>query len=368
MPENIANNNLNNENQLTTCFLPNFCDVRNVFIVVLLTEVLAIVFAMAAASSIVQFWAYLSLSSLLMLWIALLNAAILCLIRSWLDKQKQSHCLILSFCLMMSISLLVSLVTSKANMLFIVFDDLSLGSLFLLRVMTISAVIYFLLLRYFYIQQQWRLNLAAQSRAEIQALRARIRPHFLFNSMNTIASLIAISPELAEKAIEDLSDLFRASLTDKNMNKLSDEIELTKSYLAIESLRLGSRLQIEWNIDHNLLEAEVPSLCIQPLAENAVYHGIEPLEKGGKIQISALQIDNKLMLSVSNPLMSETEKSRSSFSTSRKGNQMAQDNIRQRLELVYGNNGRFTINDTKDKYTVSLLVPLDVKHERVNSR
>ena len=367
MAENIANNNSINENKLAAGLLPNFCDVRNVFIVVLLTEVLAIVFSMAAASSVEQFWDYLALSSLLMLWIALLNAATLCLIRSWLDKQKQNLCLIISFSLMMSISLLVSLIASKANILFIVFDENSTGSLFLIRAMTISAVIYLLLLRYFYIQQQWRLNLAAQSRAEIQALRARIRPHFLFNSMNTIASLIAIAPELAEKAIEDLCDLFRASLTEKNINKLSDEIELAKSYLAIESLRLGNRLLIEWNINHDLLEAEVPSLCIQPLAENAVYHGIEPLEKGGKIQISALQIDNKLILSVSNPLISVTDKSRTSFTTSKKGNQMAQDNIKQRLELVYGSNGRFTINDTKERYTVSLLIPLDVKHERIDS-
>jgi len=353
----MIENTTNNENRLTTSLLPDFCDVRNIFIVVLFTEILAIVFAMAAASSATQFWDYLSLSSLLMLWIALLNTAILCLLRSWLHKQKQNFCLIISFILMMGISLLVALIVSKANILFIVFDDQAFGSLFLLRVMTISAVIYFLLLRYFYIQQQWRLNLAAQSRAEIQALRARIRPHFLFNSMNTIASLIAISPELAEKAIEDLSDLFRASLTEKNKHKLGDEIELTKSYLAIESLRLGKRLQIQWQIDQNLLETEVPSLCIQPLAENAVYHGIEPLEKGGKIQISALQIDNKLQLSISNPLM-PASKRKKSFATARKGNQMAQDNIKQRLKLVYGSNGRFTINDSKDKYTVSLLIPL----------
>ncbi len=364
MSENIANNNVNNENQLVDHFLPDFCDVRNIFIVVLFTEVLAIVFAMAAAFSTTQFWDYLALSSLLMLWIALLNTAALCLLRSWLNKQKQNFCLMISFVLMMSISLLVSLVAGKVNILFIVFDDHNLGALFLLRVMTISAVIYFLLLRYFYIQQQWRLNLAAQSRAEIQALQARIRPHFLFNSMNTIASLIAISPEQAEKAIEDLSDLFRASLAEKNSHKLSDEIELTKSYLAIESLRLGKRLQIEWEIDDNLLTSEVPSLCIQPLAENAVYHGIEPLEKGGKIQISALQIDNKLQLSISNPLMSVNKSSKGSSAISRKGNQMAQDNIKQRLKLVYGNNGRFTINASKDKYTVSLLIPCSASSKK----
>lgn len=357
MTENIVNNTANKDEPLAQCLLPNFCDVRVLFILVLLTEVLAIIFAMATASNSQQFWDYLALSSLLMLWIALINAAVLCALRPWLHKQKGTRCLSITFCLMMIISLLVSLLASKAGSLLYIQLDAASNSLFLLRVMTISAVIYFLLLRYFYIQHQWRLNLAAQSRAEIQALQARIRPHFLFNSMNTIASLIAISPETAETAIEDLSDLFRASLSEKNMHHLKDEIELTKSYLAIESLRLGDRLQIEWQVDDDLLDTDIPSLSLQPLAENAIYHGIEPIEKGGKIHISALQIDNKLKLSVSNPLMGE--KQTSTFN--KKGNQMAQDNIRQRLELVYGNRGAFTINDTKENYTVSLLIPLDVK-------
>jgi two-component system sensor histidine kinase AlgZ len=363
MTENIANNTSNQHGHLTPCLLPNFCDVRNIFIVVLLTEVLAIIFAMAAASSSIQFWDYLAMSSLLMLWIALLNAAVLCQLRDWLHRQKRSLVFILTFTLMMSISLLVAITASKTAAVFnTAFDENTLDALFLMRVMTISAAIYLILLRYFYIQQQWRQNLAAQSRAEIQALRARIRPHFLFNSMNTIASLIAISPELAETAIEDLSDLFRASLSENNMSHLGDEIELTKSYLAIESLRLGERLQIEWLVDPKLLDIEIPSLSIQPLAENAIYHGIEPIKKGGKILISALQVDNKLKLSISNPLMSENK-----VSVFKKGNQMAQDNIRQRLKLVYGNKGEFTINDTKDNYTVSLLIPLDVKHERFDS-
>ena len=363
MTENIVNNTSKKDPLLSIPLLPNFCDVRVLFVLVLLTEVLAIIFAMAAASDSEQFWDYLALSSLLMLWIALLNAAVLCPLRAWLDKLKDSLCLIISFCLMMSISLLVALLASKAGSLLYLELDSSLNSLFLIRVMTISSVIYFLLLRYFYNQHQWQLNLAAQSRAEIQALQARIRPHFLFNSMNTIASLIAISPEAAETAIEDLSDLFRASLSETNMHQLKDEIELTKSYLAIESLRLGDRLQIEWHIDDNLLDTDIPSLSLQPLAENAIYHGIEPIEKGGKIQISALQIDNKLMLSVSNPLQGDEQSS----SFSKKGNQMAQDNIRQRLKLVYGNKGAFSINDTKDNYTVSLLIPLDVKNERFDS-
>ncbi|MCG6938863.1 MAG: histidine kinase [Gammaproteobacteria bacterium] len=352
------NNTSNSTPQLVPPLLPDLCDVRNIFAVVLLTEILAIILALAASSSSSQFWDYLALSSFLMLWIALLDAAVLCLIRNWLHRQPQNLSLFICYLLMMSISLLVTLLINTT----FEFNENTLNTLFILRVMTISAFIYFLLLRYFYIQQQWRLNLAAQSHAEIQALRARIRPHFLFNSMNTIASLIAVSPESAEKAIEDLSDLFRSSLNEQNMNPLRDEIELAKSYLSIESLRLGERLQTVWQIDDNLLDTEVPALCLQPLVENAIYHGIEPIEKGGKIHISALQIDNKLILSVSNPLMSE--KQSSAF---RKGNQMAQDNIKQRLKLVYGNTGKFIINDTKANYTVSLMIPLDVMHERFDS-
>ncbi|VAW54645.1 hypothetical protein MNBD_GAMMA06-519 [hydrothermal vent metagenome] len=354
MTENIANNNTNHDNGIDSCLLPNFCDVRNLFAVVLLTEVLAIIFAMAASSSNEQFWDYLSLSSLLMLWIALLNTTVLCKLRDWLHRQKQNQALIISFSLMMLNSLLVAVLANlTSTLLYFEYENAPFGVLFFIRVITISAVIYFLLLRYFYVQHQWRINIETQSRAEIQALRARIRPHFLFNSMNTIASLIAIKPQAAETAIENLCDLFRANLAEQNMNSLRDEIELTKSYMAIESLRLGSRLQIEWQIDQNLLDIEVPSLCIQPLAENAVYHGIEPIAEGGKILISALQIDNKLELSVSNPLVPENQSL-----TTKKGNQMAQDNIRQRLNLVYGSKSDFTINDTKENYTVSFLIPL----------
>lgn len=355
MAENIMNNNTGNNSEFTQDLLPNFCEVRTIFVVVLLTEVLAIVFAMAASTNSIEFWDYLSLSSLLMLWIALLNSAVLCQLRQWLSQHNQ--CLIISFCLMMGVSLLVIFLSRYISSV-LYFDDtnITLNTLFFVRIITISAVVYFLLLRYFYIQHQWRINLAAQSRAEVQALQARIRPHFLFNSMNTIASLIEIDPEKAEKAIEDLSDLFRASLREQTMNRLSEEIDLTESYLAIETLRLGNRLQIEWQIDENLLNVEVPSLCIQPLAENAIYHGIEPLPKGGKIVISALHLDKRLILSVSNPLMSNKD-----TPTLRKGNQMAQENIKQRLKLVYGNASEFSINDTKETYTVSLSIPLDVK-------
>ena len=171
MTENNKNNTSGDGCQPVAQLLPDFCDVRTVFITVVLTEVLAIVFSLAASNNTSQFWDYLSLSSFLMLWIALLDAAAICSLRRWLLSQKHSICLFITFLLMMAVSLLVTMLVNKAGILFN-YEDNTLDNLLILRVMTISAVIYFLLLRYFYIQYQWRLNLAAQSRAEIQALRA----------------------------------------------------------------------------------------------------------------------------------------------------------------------------------------------------
>ncbi len=335
--------------------LPNFCDVRVLFILVLLTELLALVLAIAVPADSVIFWDYLALASLLMQWIALVNAALLCYLRNWINQQAVKIAISVSFLLMMAVSLSISFISLKLDQL-LFFDDIlngeALDNFFLIRIMTISAAIYVVILRYFYIQQQWRLNLAAQSQFENEALRARIRPHFLFNSMNTIASLIAIDPDKAETAVEDLSDLFRASLSEQNMNTLEQEIQLTKSYLEIELLRLGERLKIQWNIDNTLNNINIPALSLQPLVENAVYHGIEPLTEGGNITISTLKEGKHLIISIQNPVDHCSRKQH------RKGNQMAQNNIKQRMTLIYGNKAEFITNDTKDTYTTIMKIPV----------
>ena len=119
----------------------------------------------------------------------------------------------------------------------------------------------------------------------LQALQARIRPHFLFNSMNTIASLTHDQPDLAEQAIENLSDLFRASLAAEASISLQQELELTRSYIDLESLRLGERLEVNWHLPEREPSLNLPALTLQPLVENAIYHGIEPLSSGGSIDI-----------------------------------------------------------------------------------
>jgi two-component system sensor histidine kinase AlgZ len=333
--------------------LPDFCDVRVIFMLVLIVELLAMVLAMAIPSTTEEFWDILAFVSMMMQWIALLNAAVLCLSRRVLNRLSASATMFISFVIMMAVTLAFALLLIRLNLWMQLDKETSpLGEHFLLRVLLMSGAIYAIVLRYFYIQQQWKLNLSAQSRAEIQALKARIRPHFLFNSMNTIASLISFMPDKAEKAVEDLSDLFRASLKEQNVHTLQNELDITRSYLDIEKLRLGDRLQIDWNIDKSLFDEEIPALSLQPLAENAIYHGIEPLPDGGMIGISAQREGNGLTLRVTNPVTDSAAKSHSG------GNRMAQDNIERRLRLAYGNNARFNINATNRNYTVILELPV----------
>jgi two-component system sensor histidine kinase AlgZ len=211
-----------------------------------------------------------------------------------------------------------------------------------------------MLLRYFFVAHQWRLHVRAEARSRIHALQARIRPHFLFNSMNTIASLTRTSPKLAEEAVEDLADLFRVTLRDSDkLLHLKEELELSRMYQRIEGLRLGPRLQVKWDVAELPMRALVPSLIVQPLLENAIYHGIEPLDGGGTVEVRGLRENGDLVISVSNPVRADGRR------TARDGNHLAMENIRQRLRLAYGERGRGEVEETPGRYTVTLRFPHD---------
>jgi two-component system sensor histidine kinase AlgZ len=210
---------------------------------------------------------------------------------------------------------------------------------FLLRNAGIALIVTALLLRYFFVTHQWQKHVRAEALSRIQALQARIRPHFLFNSMNTIAALTRSDPKRAEEAVEDLADLFRATLRDShNPLRLKEELELTRIYQRIEALRLGSRLDVRWDVGSLPMRAFVPGLTVQPLLENAIYHGIEPLERGGTVTVSGRVVDGEVELVVSNPVAED-----SAPGEQRAGNRIALDNIRQRLDLAYGGRGSMTV-------------------------
>ena len=180
----------------------------------------------------------------------------------------------------------------------------------------------------FYFEMRARMFSPALAEARLQALTARIRPHFLFNSLNAVLSLIRSEPRRAEVALEELADLFRALMRDhRDLLPLADEIALCRQYLDLEKLRLGDRLNVVWEIEAVPADVDVPPLVLQPLLENAVYHGIEPSGEPGTIRIGFARKGNELRVWLANPCAGNGE--------AVKGNRMALANIRERLALFY---------------------------------
>ena len=191
-----------------------------------------------------------------------------------------------------------------------------------------------------------------ESEARIQALQSRIRPHFLFNSMNIIASLIVTEPQKAEQAVEDLSEIFRATLRDTgSMVPLSEEWILCRNYLRIEGLRLGERLTLEADLSKVPEDAAIPMLTLQPLMENAIYHGIQALENGGTIKVIGEMQENLVCIKISNPVPPPSLRRASG------GNQIAMANIGHRLNLLFGSHAKLKVNATPQEYEVTLIFP-----------
>jgi two-component system sensor histidine kinase AlgZ len=200
----------------------------------------------------------------------------------------------------------------------------------------------------------FRLRAAALSpaiyKARLQALQARIRPHFLFNCINTVISMVRADPKRAETALEDMSDLFRMAMSDDHeLVPLKNEVELSHRYLALEQLRMGDRLKITWHTEMLPDDALAPPLILQPLLENAVYHGIEPLVDGGTIDIRLERSGGELHIEVYNP--------RREPGTNHVGNKLALDNIRERLDLLFDIEARYTVESGSDFYRVKIIMP-----------
>ncbi|MGE5471117.1 MAG: sensor histidine kinase [Bacteroidota bacterium] len=190
----------------------------------------------------------------------------------------------------------------------------------------------------------------AQAEARLAALNARIRPHFLFNSLNAVLSLIRARPQQAEAALESLSDLFRAAMRDPGeLVSLADEIALGRQYLELEHLRLGERLSVVWEIGDVPMDLPIPPLMLQPLLENAVYHGIEPSPEGGEVRIAIARQGDEVHLAIANPTVGQVR--------SAAGNQIALANIRERLALYYDLEARLEIDADVHHHEVRIILP-----------
>ncbi len=278
----------------------------------------------------------------------------MCQLRGWLERAGKTRAFVASFVMLEILCLVLAELAWQLPVRVVgisVIDDTHTD--FLLRTLAISSIFIALAMRYLYVSSEWRRSIVLEAQARISALQALIRPHFLFNSMNTIASLTRTDPRQAEEAVEDLSDLLRASLSgNRNRTTLKEELEVAAIYNRIEKLRLGDRLRLRWDIDDLPMRARIPSLTIQPLIENAIYHGIELLPDGGDVSVIGKRDGKYLTIAVTNPVAPGKQRDKD-------GNKMALTNIRQRFELAYGNRASVDVDQGDDTYSVTLRFPVD---------
>jgi len=337
-------------------WLPDLCRLPRLVVMLSMAELIVIVLALAPDGSQWNLSRFVS-SSAFALWLALAISVLLCVSRRPLSRLPPGVGGFIATATAAAIAAAVAAVTHSIDSI----TGLGLipagtgfgrfvGGTAAIAILAVSVV-----LRYLFVNDSWKAQVRANARAEVEALQARIKPHFLFNSMNTIAGLVRSDPAVAERAVLDLSDLFRAALgASKSDSSLAEEVELAERYLAIEQLRLGERLRVVWRKREPLpWKMPLPRLVLQPLVENAVLHGISRLPGGGEVEIELTQLSDHLLLRIRNPAPAPAE--------GRAGARHAQHSIGQRLRYAYGPTARMTAGWDGGYYLCELHVPTGVE-------
>jgi two-component system sensor histidine kinase AlgZ len=345
-------------------WLPDLCRLPRLAVMLGVAELVVVVLALAPGGVQWDLERFVTASAFA-LWLALTASVLLCVSRQKLSKLPPSLGTALA---LLGGGAVAALGASMAHVI-----DTSLGyglvprNVSMMRFVwgsaAVTTLIVAVVLRYLYINDGWQQQVRASARAEADALQARIKPHFLFNSMNTIAGLVRSDPVVAERAVLDLSDLFRAALgAGESDSTLREEIELSERYLAIEQLRLGDRLRVVWRRSEPLpWRLPMPRLVLQPLLENAVMHGISRLPGGGEIEIELAQVGDELAISLRNPAPAPREGDiLPALDNDRapSGNRHAQFSIAQRLRFAYGPRARMTAAWREGYYQVDLRLPV----------
>ena len=336
-------------------FLPELCTPQAVLRVMVGAEVLALVLALTSSSATYQASILrLGLTSLFVQWVALSSTLTICLLSNKIKRLPTPKFaavisgIVITFTIGASVLAIMMDSYQKVNVMY--FWDTP----FILRNVFVALVIILMTLHYFYVYSQRSELLRADSGAQYDALQSRMRPHFLFNSLNSIAQLIQVDQNKAEDALLDLADIFRSTLDTRNRISLGEELDVTLRYLRMEGLRLGKRrLNIVWDMDHETLpfNMEIPPLLLQPLVENAIYHGIQPCKDGGTLGISLYDAGARLDVVVTNPVPPVGTNSH------QKGNHIAQENLKNRLRLAYGDRANLKITKSEHQYRVSFSIP-----------
>ena len=311
-------------------FLPELCRGEALLGLILLAQLLVMVLILADPGISGLDWTRLALASLFVQWAVLLTVALLCPLRSWLMQLGSLHASLL-------ICLLVVLITLACTAAGQAIQKLHPGPLthwpgepgLYLKNALISLIMSAIIVRMLYLQSESRRRQQAELQARLQALQARIQPHFLFNSLNSVASLIPADADKAEQALLDLSDLFRAALgRNDGLSSWQQELELAQRYLSLEQLRLAGRLRLDWQTGQLPADLPIPHLCLQPLLENAILHGLQPLPQGGVIVVHAGLHQGLFRLRIENPLPDKPGLHH--------GSGTALENTRMRLAALFG--------------------------------
>lgn len=328
-----------NQNAYTSA-LPNFRNLGILLRILLVVNVVAIGAAVIKAPALAGAWPELLELSAIVQPVLIVTLLVLVALGGTLRRIPYAVAAVLVVAI--AVAVCVFLVGFMLN----TYRAEGLGSL--PRYGTLTALTTALLLMYF--DLRGRALSPAVAEARLQALQARIRPHFLFNSLNAVLSLIRQDPKRAETALEDLADLFRVVMGDNSeLSPISREVELCRQYLALEQLRLGERLKVVWHIDKMPADALIPPLLLQPLIENAVYHGIEPRVDAGEICIDIYTLRSRVHAVLRNPYSREGDH--------HAGNKMALANIRERLQLHFDAEATLDTRVGDDYYLVHITLP-----------
>ena len=337
-------------------WLPDLCRLPRLATMFGVAEVAVLVLALAPDGGVDWNPGRFASASGFALWLALTISVLLCAARRQLSRLP----VVLGSAAAIAFASLVALL--GAVMLYQLDSSLGYGlvpadvllSRFATGTAAVAALITAVVLRYLYVLDGWQAQVRASARAQADALQARIRPHFLFNSLNAIIGLVRRDPVVAEQALLDLSDLFRAALgAGESGSSLREEVELAERYLAIESLRLGERLRVAWSRQEPLpWDTPLPRLVLQPLVENAVLHGVSRLPQGGTVEIELAVEAGLLRIAIRNPAPALREGEAGS------GAQHAQRSIGHRLAYAFGPRATLTSSRDAGYYRCELRVPI----------
>lgn len=328
---------------------PQICRSKMLLRLLVLTQAVAILLAFAPGHS-TDPWLRLGVISLCSHWVTLLSLGLICPVLQRLPLLRLSHFILL-------VTAVLFVVTTAISVFVWVYFTAALYHyghfvVFLGANLLLAAVVGLLLIQLLVMHAERAALLVAQQKAQLDALQARIEPHFLFNSLNAIAELIHQAPNAAEQSLLDLAALFRAAMHAGKVIPLSQELELAQKYLKLETIRLGKKIQLDWDVPERYPDIAIPALTLQPLLENAVRYGVEPSTEVVVISVQLLVTTQQLVLLLANPLH------QFNATSAQQQNGLALDNIRNRLTLLYAERQHFSVSAKDGTFRVKIVLPL----------